>query len=208
MVLEASLKIRPSQKSRLPLLSLMPRQVLRYENEHLDAVAHLSNEHILLLRSAFPLADVPRDFGCSDDCALGIDDWRHSERNIDETPVLVLAHRLIVIDTLPSPQAFKEWKVLSYFLIWRYQDTYGLDDFSRVISLQQALGPLIQGDVQLILGHNRIVEQLDDRRGAASRSGRRRPRSISALRFCSSNKNRLIIELRPATSPTSRTKSK
>ena len=117
----------------------------------------------MLLRSAFPLADVPRDFGRTDDCALGVCDWRHSERNVDETPVLVLAHRLVVIDALPSPQAFENGRFL-IDPIWRYQDTYGFTDHFVGGIAEQPLCTLIPAcdDAVQILGHNRIVRRLDD----------------------------------------------
>ena len=80
-----------------------------------------------------------------------------------QTPVLVLAHRLIGIDTLPSPQAFENGRFL-IVPFWRYQDTYGLTDHFVGGIAEQALCTLIPaGDYAVqILGHNRIVRRLDD----------------------------------------------
>src|SRR5262249_16028693 len=122
-----------------------------------------SGEHVLLLRSSLPFADVPRNLGCTDHIAGGIPEWRYGEGNVDQTSVLAPPNAFIMLDAFATSNAFKDGR-LFVMSLWRHQDGYGLaDHLVRSIPVQslRALVPARDNAVQ-VLGDYRVARGLYD----------------------------------------------
>ena len=56
---------------------------------------------------SFSFGDVPCDFRRTYNLALNISDGRDRQRNIDQATVITLADRLVMLDTLPTPDTIE-----------------------------------------------------------------------------------------------------
>src|SRR5271163_559124 len=77
----------------------------RQGEQVLDAMIHLPEQQVLPLLRPSALSNVTGNFGCADDIAAGVSDWRNGQRNVDETPVIALSDGFVVLDPLAAADA-------------------------------------------------------------------------------------------------------
>src|SRR5574340_1236393 len=75
-------------------------------------MAHLSEKQLLALAVSFEFGRVARDLGSPDDRAARVADRGEGERNVDETAVLALPHRLEALDPLALSDALQDFRLL------------------------------------------------------------------------------------------------
>ena len=120
-----------------------------------------------LLPSLGPLAfrDVTGDFRGADDFAFLVFDRRNGEGNVNETPVLALPNRLVMIDTLALADPLEEWPLFVLSIHWnkdRHRPSHRL--LRRIAKEELRATVPSHNDAVEILGKDRVVRQFDDSR--------------------------------------------
>ena len=128
-------------------------------------MVHLVGEEPQSFLGAFPIRDVPGDFRRPDDPAVRVPDRRDGDENFDQASVLAPSHGVVGLDALAAPDAFQD-AGLFVLPIGRNEESDPLaDDLVRRIA-EDSLGGLVPaGDDAIdVVGHDRVVRPLDDRR--------------------------------------------
>ena len=130
----------------------------------LDAVAHLSEQKVLLFLGSPELGDVPGDFRRPDDPALGILDGRHGQRNLDQSSVLAPTNGFIMIDALAATDAVDNRGFLVEAVRRNHDRDRFADDLFGRIAEQPRRAPVPTGDDAVeVLAHDRVIGALDNR---------------------------------------------
>jgi hypothetical protein len=70
-------------------------------------MVHLPEQQVLPLLGSLSLCDVSGDLGSADYFAFAISDWRNGQGYVEETSVLALTNRFVVVDSLAATDALE-----------------------------------------------------------------------------------------------------
>src|SRR5690606_3081817 len=128
----------------------------------LQTVPHLVQQDVLVLLRRLPIADVAGDLRGAHDPAIPTDYRRDAERDVELAPVFLLAHGLVMIDPLATPDTLKDLRLLIPPVRWN-QERHRFPDSLLLGIAKQALRPGIPAcdDPVQILGNDGFVGGFD-----------------------------------------------
>src|SRR5215475_1832785 len=95
---------------------------------------YLPDQKILPFLRALLLGDVPRNFRCADDLAVAIPDRRYSQRDINQTSILALPYRLVVVDAFTATYTSQNFLFFVMTILRDQHDHRPVDRFIRRIT--------------------------------------------------------------------------
>src|SRR5262245_12041951 len=72
-----------------------------------DAVIEVCHQHLFAALCMFSARDIPGDFRCTYDLAVGIPDRRDRQRNVNQAAILAPANSFIILDPLTATDTLK-----------------------------------------------------------------------------------------------------
>ena len=123
-------------------------------------MTHFSQQQALPFPRFFQLGDVARNLGRADNRPARVPDRRNGQRNVDQAPVLALAHGLEVVDSLAAMDLLEDRR-LFVLAVGRYNDGHWPADSLFGGKAEKPLGAAVPTQDQAvgILGQDGVVRR-------------------------------------------------